>query len=111
MKIDYQKLTIGDRLIRTKGGLFSRHHAIYVGFWEDQHVVAENQINIGVRYLLLDDFLNEGKLKKIHYHNYDVNTQEEIIDRVKNKKGTKYSLINYNCEHFVNEILTGNKKK
>ncbi len=106
-EINYQKLRIGDRLVRTKGGILSKHHALYAGFWDNKHIVAENQLGFGVRYILLDQFLNEGKLDKVEYNNYDDDTQTKIIDRINKKIGTNYSLIKYNCEHFVNEILTG----
>ena len=107
--IDYNKLNIGDRLIRTKGGILSKHHVIYAGFWENQHLIAENQNGFGVRYITLNEFLNEGKVTDIEYYNYNENSQIEIINRVntKIKNNTKYHLTKYNCEHFVNEILTG----
>lgn len=110
MNIDYQKLKIGDRLVRTKGGVFTKHHVLYAGFWNEQHLVAENQINIGVRYISLDQFLSEGILNRIEYNNFDETSQIKIIDRINKKIGTKYSLLKYNCEHFVNEILTGIKE-
>ena len=106
-KIDFNKLKIGDRLVRTKGGVFSKHHVLYMGYWNNQHLIAENQIGFGVRYLPLLTFLNEGKLIRVEYNNLNENSQTEVISRVNGKCGTKYSLFNYNCEHFVNEILTG----
>jgi len=107
--IDYNKLKIGDRLIRTKGGVFSKHHAIYAGFWENQHLIAENQNGFGVRYITLNKFLDDGKISDIKYNNFNENSQIEIINRVNNKikNNTKYHLTKYNCEHFVNEVLTG----
>ena len=36
MNIDFEKIKIGDRLVRTKGGILSKHHAIYAGFWNEQ---------------------------------------------------------------------------
>jgi len=110
MDINYQKIQIGDRLVRTKGGVFSKHHAVYAGFHENQHIVAENQIKVGVRYILLNQFLKEGTLKRIDYNKHSVNAQEQIIERINNKMGATYSILNYNCEHFANEILTGIKE-
>ena len=63
--IDYDKLNIGDRLIRTKGGILSKHHVIYAGLWENEHLIAENQNGYGVRYIRLNEFLNEGKVTDI----------------------------------------------
>ena len=108
-EIDFNRLKIGDRLVRTKGGVFSKHHALYAGFWENKHLIAENQNGYGVRYITLNEFLSEGRLTDIVYNEFPENSQIEIINRVNNKikDNTKYHLINYNCEHFVNEILTG----
>lgn len=110
MKIDKERLNIGDKLIRTKGGIFTKHHALYAGFWNNEHIVAENQMEVGVQYISLNQFMNEGKLDRIEYNSYDENSQTVIIDRINNKIGTNYSLLKYNCEHFVNEILTGVSK-
>lgn len=107
--IDYNKLNIGDRLIRTKGGIFSKHHVIYAGLWDNEHFIAENQNGYGVRYIGLNEFLSEGQVTEIEYNNYTENSQIEILNRINNKikDNTGYHLTKYNCEHFVNEILTG----
>lgn len=109
-KIDFAKLKIGDRLVRTKGGIFTKHHVIYAGKWDEQHLIAENQIDVGVRYLPLDVFVNEGTIVRVEHNDFDENSQMEIINRINNKIGTSYSLTNYNCEHFTNDIITGVKE-
>ena len=51
-------LQIGDRLVRNKGGIFSKHHGVYAG--EDDYgtpIVAENQRGHGVRLISLSEFL------------------------------------------------------
>jgi hypothetical protein len=106
MNIDFKELKIGDRIIRTKGGIFSKHHVIYAGFWNGGHLIAENQLGFGVRYITLEQFVGEGTIEKIEYYNYDENSQAEIINRINDKIGMQYSLLNYNCEHFVNDVLT-----
>lgn len=105
--IEYQKLKIGDRLIRTKGGILSKHHAIYAGFWNEEHLIAENQNNIGVQYISLEQFLSEGTITRVEYNKLDENSQSKVLDRINKKIGKGYNLLNYNCEHFANEILTG----
>ncbi len=105
--LDLNQLTIGDRLIRTKGGILSKHHVLYMGFWENQHLIAENQNGYGVRYITLDQFLSEGELERVEYNNFSEAGQLEVINRVNSKIGTSYFLLTYNCEHFVNEVLTG----
>jgi hypothetical protein len=96
-----QNLQIGDRLIRTKGGIFTRHHAIFVG----NNTVAENQRGFGVRYISLTQFLNDGILEEVINYNFDYSSQRIILQRIQNKIGTAYSLFTYNCEHFANEVL------
>lgn len=110
MKINYEKLNIGDRLVREKGGILTKHHALYAGFWNNEHIIAENQTEVGVQYITLNQFMNEGKLDRVEHNDYDANSQTVIIDRINKKIGTKYSLLKYNCEHFANEILTGVSK-
>lgn len=105
--LDINKLKIGDRLVRTKGGIFSKHHVLYAGFWNNQHLIAENQNGFGVRYYLLRDFLNEGKLDKVEHYNFSENAQAIVLDRINKKIGAAYDLATYNCEYFVNEILNG----
>lgn len=107
INIDYEKLKIGDRLVRTKGGILSKHHVLYAGYWNNQHIIAENQMGFGVQYITLNQFLNEGGFDRAEYNNYNDESQTEIIRRINQKIGAKYSLIEYNCEHFVNDILTG----
>ena len=107
VKIDFTRLQIGDRLVREKGGVFTKHHVLYVGIWQNQHLIAENQLGYGVRYLPLNQFLSEGTLERVEYNGYSENSQTVIIDRINKKIGTGYDLLTYNCEHFVNDILKG----
>jgi hypothetical protein len=111
MHLNYNRLTVGDRLVREKGGILSKHHAIYAGFNNfNQQLVAENQVNYGVRYITLDQFLREGKLIKVEHHNASYSTQQVIISRINQRLGKAYNLLGYNCEHFVNEVLLGKRK-
>lgn len=111
MSLNYNRLTIGDRLVREKGGLFSKHHAIYVGYNDyNQELVAENQVGHGVRIITLHQFLREGKLVRVEYNKFSYQGQQEIIRRINQRLGKAYSLARYNCEHFVNEVLFGIRK-
>ncbi len=103
-------LNIGDRLIRTKNGIFSRHHAIYAGHDGYQHWVAENQSGYGVRYLPLRKFRSEGKLVGVKSGNYSYHDQQLILARIDERLGTEYDFFTYNCEHFVNDVLFGKKQ-
>lgn len=107
MTINFEKLKIGDRFIRKKGGIFSRHHALYAG--QDQitgeHIIAENQKKYGVRIISLDQFLQEGELVQIDYNNFSYLQQTNTIQKIKTRLGKSYDLLKYNCEQFVNDVL------
>lgn len=109
MELNYNLLAIGDRLIRTKGGIFSKHHALYAGFdfGINQHLVAENQNGFGVRIVTLNQFLNEGELVRVEHYYYSKSAQRLIISKIKNLLGRAYDSMFYNCEHFVNDVLNG----
>ena len=97
----------GDRLIRTKGGVFSNHHALYVGWHNGYELVAENQRGYGVRYIRLNDFLAEGKLVSIERFTGNEYQRQSIVPKINTMLGRGYDLVRYNCEHFVNEVLHG----
>ena len=84
MEIDFSKLKIGDRLVRNKGGILTKHHVLYVGKWNGEHLIAENQIGFGVRYITLDQFMSEGKLDRVEYYNFNDLQQTEILNRINN---------------------------
>jgi len=105
--LNFNLLKVGDRLVRTKGGVFSKHHAIFMGFHYGEYLVAENQAGYGVRYITLNQFLSEGQLTRVEYSNYNQYNQNLIIKRVNNRVGRSYDWFNYNCETFVNDVLTG----
>lgn len=109
--INYNSLRIGDRLIRQKD-IIIEHHAIYAGrdYYTNEHLVAENQVNIGVRYITLNQFLDEGKLLRVEYNNNDSYNQRVILQKITERLNKRYHLIDYNCEHFVNDVLNGIKK-
>lgn len=54
----------------------------------------------------MNQFIEEGVLDKVENYNLDQNAQTRVIERINKKIGAKYFLPRYNCEHFVNEILT-----
>lgn len=112
MYINYSKLKVGDRLIRQKGGIFTKHHAVYVGYdyYTKQYIVAENQIGYGVRYITLRQFLREGRLTNVKYNNFPVWKQQQILNEANKRVGSNYDLVFYNCETFANDITYGKKR-
>ena len=104
-------LQIGDRLIREKG-IVSKHHGIYVGVHDGIPLVAENQVNNGVRYVQLINFLNGNfnNVTRIERYSGSEYARDQIIPRINKLLGTKYDLINFNCEHFAELIQNGVSK-
>jgi len=109
MQINYTKLKIGDRLVREKGGVLTKHHVLYAGIDSQtgERIVAENQRGFGVRIITLRQFLNEGKLIRVEYNHFSQYCQGVIIKRIKARLGWAYDLLTYNCEQFVNDVLNG----
>lgn len=105
---NYYQLQVGDRLVREKG-IFSKHHGIYAGFHNGEPLVAENQIRRGVQYVSLSTFLldNSANLTRIEKFRGTEYARINVIPRINSLIGKQYDLINFNCEHFVEEVYTG----
>lgn len=104
-------LQIGDRLIRDKF-IFSKHHVIYAGINNGVPIVAENQMNKGVIYSSLDSALleNPNNLVRVEKFTGTDFQRRQVIPRINELLGTKYDLINFNCEHFAELIQHGNRR-
>ncbi len=95
-------LKIGDGLVRSKGIFLGNHYGVdYVG---------ENNNPSGVRIVTYNQFLDGGKLTRIKSFPGNETQRAKVIPFVKSKVGTSYDLINYNCEHFANEVQTGKRE-
>lgn len=103
-----KSMQCGDRLVRNKG-LFSKHHGIYIGIHNNIPLVAECQINKGVQYVSLTEFLNGdgNNLVRVELFSGTEYAREQIIPRINQLLGTQYDLVNFNCEHFAEFIQTG----
>jgi len=99
-------LRVGDRLVREKG-LFTKHHGIFVGWHNGNYLVAENNTPDGVRYVTYNEFMNGNELTRVEYFNGTEAQRNQIIPFINSILGTNYDLINYNCEHFANQIQKG----
>lgn len=96
-----------DRIVVSKSGLrIVLHHALYLG---RNHLgvdlVAENKIGFGVRLITADDFFKDvtevTRIEKFNGTNYQ---RKIAVQKALNKLGRSYHLIDYNCQHFANEI-------
>jgi hypothetical protein len=108
--MNLNNLKVGDRLVREKGGILTKHHGIYAGTHNNIQFVAENQTGYGVRCITLEQFLSEGQIVRIENYDYSHHQQNNIIHRINQRIGREYDLLSYNCEHFANEVLTGIKE-
>lgn len=96
-----------DRIIVPKSRLrMVQHHALYLGQnYQGVHLIAENKIGFGVRLISFDDFFNGvseiTKIERFAGSNYE---RKIAVQRALDKLGQPYDLINYNCQHFANEI-------
>jgi len=100
-------LVRGDVLVRTTSISSIYHHVIYAGYANGYEWVAENQKGIGVRYITLNQFLKEGSLVHVQNNNLNYASQQIVLQRINERIGRRYILKTYNCESFVNDVLTG----
>lgn len=103
-------LEAGDRIVVPKSSVrWIQHHAIYLGYENHHHWIIENKENFGVRVVTAEVFFEDvieitriEKFKPLWSY-----TRQNLIDLALSKQGKGYSLMNYNCETFVNEVLEG----
>lgn len=106
-KIKQLGLLPADRIVVPKSGLrIVQHHAVYLG---QSHLgvdlIAENKIGFGVRLITADDFFKDvievTSIERFNGSNYQ---RKFAVQKALNKLGQPYHLIDYNCQHFANEI-------
>lgn len=97
----------GDRIIVPKS-LFGlvQHHALYLGYNEyGEHLICENVIGVGVKLTRVEDFFSDvesvTRVEKFHGNNFE---RRQIVQKGLTRLGKPYSLINYNCESFCNDV-------
>ncbi len=97
----------GDRIVVPKSGLeIIQHHAVFFGMANGEALVAENKEGRGVILTPLDLFLADaGRITRIEPFSGTYQQQAVIMDRVVARLHRPYDQWNYNCEHFVNDVL------
>lgn len=105
--VKHFNLEPGDRIIIPKS-LFGlvQHHALYLGYNNlGQHLICENVFGVGVKLTRVEDFFydvkNVTRIEKFQGNNFE---RKQIVQKTLTKLGKPYSLINYNCESFCNDI-------
>lgn len=100
----------GDRIVVPKSGLrLIQHHAIYLGQnHQGQHLIAENKIGIGVRVVTAEEFFRDV-IEVTHIERFAGSNSERktAVQKALSKLGLPYNLINYNCQHFANDVQYG----
>lgn len=103
-------LGIGDRIVVPKSlADMVRHHVVFIGYSDDGEAwIAENKVGYGVIQTRLDHFV--GGISSIHriekfYGN--AAAQSTVVQRALARMGWGYNAVSYNCEHFVNDVLSG----
>ncbi|MEO6302279.1 MAG: lecithin retinol acyltransferase family protein [Bacteroidia bacterium] len=97
----------GDRIVVPKSYLrMVQHHAIYLGFEKGQHWIIENKEVFGVRVVSAATFLaGVDEITRIDpFYPKNGYSRNDLVRYALSKKGRRYHLTNYNCEHFANEI-------
>lgn len=105
--VKHFNLEPGDRIIIPKSLLgLVQHHALYLGYNNlGQHLICENVFGVGVKLTRVEDFFYDVKsvtrIEKFQGNNFE---RKQIVQKALTKLGKPYSLINYNCESFCNDI-------
>jgi hypothetical protein len=97
----------GDVLVRNKSvfGLID-HYGIYAG----SGAVIDNHPDRGVSLTNMKSFLNGRKLERVFRYRGNTFSRSQVVQKAYSMIGMKYDLTNFNCEHFVNEVLGAGKK-
>lgn len=87
----------------------TKHYSIYLGEdFSGQEWIAENHKTKGVQIIPAKNFFSQTKqIVRIEKFNGSNQARKEAIQRALRLAGKPYNLLNYNCEHYANEVLTG----
>ncbi|HEX5153620.1 MAG TPA: lecithin retinol acyltransferase family protein [Parafilimonas sp.] len=87
----------------------SMHHAIYLGFDDAGYEwVTENHKFKDVQIVSAAEFFNTNKrINRIEKFTGNAAQRMQVVQQAWMLAGKPYDLINYNCEHFANEVLYG----
>ncbi len=103
------QLKPADRIVVPKSvfGLI-QHHAIYLGkdhFGRD--IIAENIVGKYVCTTLAEEFFTKNpSVTRIERFTGTGLERRQAVERALTLMGKPYSLIDFNCEHFANEVQT-----
>ncbi|MBP9924551.1 MAG: lecithin retinol acyltransferase family protein [Cyclobacteriaceae bacterium] len=108
--VKFYKLKPGDRIVASKSfaGIV-QHHAIYLGQnYQGQDLIAENVYEKFVAVVDSKKFFAEyPQVTRIEAFKGNNVERRVTIERALKLLSKPYSLINFNCEHFVNYVQHG----
>lgn len=96
-----------DRLVVPKSALgLVQHHAIYLGQdYLGRDLIAENIVGRQVCITTAEAFFAKNpSIHQIERFQGDRIERRAAVERALKSLGKPYDLINYNCEHFANEV-------
>lgn len=103
----------GDEIVVPKSNWnLVQHHAIYIGYdYNGTDWMIENNVNAGVRLITADDFFNQViQINAINRFKGTNAQRKALVQKALVSIGQPYSLINFNCQHFTSELLTGKRE-
>jgi hypothetical protein len=106
-------LAPGDRIVIPKSEFrIVQHHGIYLGKSNrGVDLVAENKMGFGVRIIPAAKFFeNVKQITKVVKFKGTSYERRKLVERIVSKVGHSYHLINYNCQHFANDVLNNEIK-
>jgi uncharacterized protein YycO len=112
-QIEMLKLLPADRIIIPKSEFrLVQHHAIYLGKdYSGQDLIIENKMGVGVRIITGVEFFKDSiGITRIERFKGNNHQRKLAVQAALKKISLPYNLINYNCEHFANEIQYGKIK-
>ncbi|MGC4233758.1 MAG: YiiX/YebB-like N1pC/P60 family cysteine hydrolase [Niabella sp.] len=110
---DSFQLKPGDELIAPKSGWdIIQHQALYIVYDHNgTHWIIHNNTHTGVSLISVNAFFNQvNKVNKVIPFAGTNAQRRSLVQGALLRIGTSYSLINYNCEHFITEIKSGNPR-
>lgn len=102
----------GDEIIVPKSGWnIIQHHALYLGYdCQGTDWMIENNVDEGVRLITADAFFNQAvQINAINRYKGSNVQRKALVQKALASVGQPYSLIDYNCQHFTSELLTGKR--
>lgn len=113
INIKLHNIKPGDEIIVPKSGWnLAQHHAVYIGAdINGNDWIIENNVTDGVRIITAEKFFSLAEqINKINRFPGSNIERKALVQRALLTVGKPYNLINYNCQHFTSELLTGEPK-